>query len=65
MTVDGQPLWMAFLEDPDAISISKEEAQDAKNALVQMQSTSAETISLCKHKTIKECAELIHPAQAA
>lgn len=65
MTGSGQPLWMAFLADPEALTVSKEEVQDAKNALQRMQSEKPDTISLCKHKTIEECRDMIHPAQAA
>ena len=62
---NGEPLWMAFLNDPEAITLSKEEVQDAKNAFAIVQNTRPEVISLCKHKTIKECREIVHPAQAA
>lgn len=52
---DGQPLWMAFLDDPEALSITKEEVQDAKNALIVTQSKEPEVIEMCKRKTISEC----------
>lgn len=65
VTETGQPLWMAFLNDPESLSITKEEVEEAKNALAIAKDANPEAISLCKHKTIRECKEMIHPAQAA
>ena len=66
VTEGGQPLWMACLNDPEALSITKEEVEEAKNALAIAKDTNPEVISLCKHKkTPQECKDMIHTAQAA
>lgn len=57
---DGTPLWMAFLKDPEALVVEPNEVQDAKNALVRARVEHPEIISMCKHKTIQECAQTLH-----
>ena len=54
---NGEPLWIAFLSDPDAINLSKEEVEDAKNALAEMKQSRPEVIKMCAHKTISDCRE--------
>lgn len=61
----GQPLWMAFLADPEALSISSDEVQDAKNAFTSFKNEHSEVISMCAHKKIEECKNLIESAQSA
>ncbi|HVY36001.1 MAG TPA: hypothetical protein VG982_01840 [Candidatus Paceibacterota bacterium] len=56
---NGQPLWMAFLDNPDALVISPDEVQDAKNAFAQFQREKPETISQCQNKSIDECRKII------
>ena len=59
---NGEPLWMAFLSDPEAINLSKEDVEDAKNALVEMKNRHPEIIKMCAHKTINDCREEISKA---
>lgn len=61
----GQPIYLAFLKDPEALRVTADEIQDAKNAFKEMQEKSPEVISMCKHKTLDECRELVYPSQAA
>lgn len=58
----GVPLYMAFLADPNAITVSKEEVQDAKNLLLQVQTERPEVIEICKHSSIPECVEAFKQA---
>ncbi len=59
VAISGEPLWMAFLDNPEALSISKEEVQAAKNALIEMQNQQPEVIKMCTHKSIEECKDMI------
>ncbi len=63
VAADGQPLWMAFLADPEALSISKEEVEDAKNALIEAQGDNAIVVALCKNKTIPECKTMLQSSE--
>ena len=62
VAANGEPLWMAFLEDPNALSVSKEEVEEAKNELAQMKNKQPEVIKMCAHKSIQECKELVQAA---
>lgn len=50
---------MAFLSDPDAINLSKEEVQDAKNALIALKNEHPEVVSICSKKKINDCKTVI------
>lgn len=64
VTADGQPLYMAFLADPEAPHISHEEVEAAKNALQRAKSEQAEVIKMCQRKPLNECIEDIHKLAA-
>lgn len=53
-TVDGKMLYEAFL-DPQTLSWSKEEVEEAKNKLIEMQNKHPEIIQMCARKSIDEC----------
>lgn len=53
-TADGKMLYEAFL-NPEALSWSKEEVEEAKNKLIEMQTVHPEIIQMCAHKNIDEC----------
>lgn len=57
MTADGQPIWMAFLENPEALSISPDEAQTAKNAA---ETADPKILNNCRRVPIKECIDEVH-----
>ncbi len=59
VNTEGQPLYMAFLADPEAVNVTKEEIQDAKNALLELQNQHPEVVSLCRHRSIPECLEAV------
>lgn len=59
VTVDGKPIWMAFLGDPDAINISREEAEAAKNAL---NNAPADIVDSCRRVPLNECIEKVSKA---
>lgn len=61
----GQPLYMAFLADPEALSVSADEIQDAKNAFAQLKDKHPEVISMCAHKKIDECKTYIQSIREA
>lgn len=61
ITTDGQPIWMAFLGDPEALSVSPDEVQMAKNAVA---SASPEVIDNCRRVPIKECIDEVHKLAA-
>jgi hypothetical protein len=58
-TVDGKPIWMAFLEDPEAINLSKEETEAAKNAL---NNAPADVVDMCRRVPLNECIEKVSKA---
>jgi predicted aconitase len=59
VAANGEPLWMAFINDPEALSLSKEDVQDAKNALAEMKTQQPEIIKMCAHKSIQECKDIV------
>ena len=62
VTKDGMPLWMAFLEDPDALVTSKEDIQDAKNALVRAMQEKKDVVEMCQRQPLDECIKELHKA---
>jgi predicted aconitase len=59
VSANGEPLWMAFINDPEALSLSKDDVQDAKNALAEMKTQQPEIIKMCAHKSIEECKDIV------
>ena len=64
VTSDGQPIWMAFLNDPESVNVSASEVQDAKNAVIEAQKTAPEVINNCRRMSINECVEEVHKIAA-
>ena len=58
----GQPLWMAFLADPEALTINSDEVGDAKNAYENFKKSKPEVIKMCARKTIEEFQDIIREA---
>lgn len=58
-TKEGQAIYMALLEDPDALVISKEEIEIAKNRLEVVKDKHPEVIQMCAHKSLEECRTII------
>ncbi len=65
LTSNGEPLWMAFLSDPDAITITPDEVHEAKNAFAQMKQLHPEVIQMCTRKSPQECKTLIEEIKKA
>ena len=60
----GEPLWMAFLEDHEALTISSDEVEVAKNAYDDFKTEHAEVIAMCARKPLTECKSLIEESMA-
>ena len=54
ITADGQPIYMAFLEDPNDANVSLEEIQEAKNAAMNAKE---DLIDKCRLVPFNECIE--------
>lgn len=61
VTADGQPIWMAFLGNPEALSVSPDEVQAAKNAV---ETANPEVIDNCRRVPIKECIDEVNKIAA-
>ncbi|MSU45374.1 MAG: hypothetical protein EXS47_01965 [Candidatus Zambryskibacteria bacterium] len=56
---EGQPLYHAFLRDPDAITVSTDEVHSAKSRLYQIIATNPEAVVSCNGKTIDEARAIL------
>ncbi len=52
---DGQPLWMALLDDIDAINVKPEEVHEAKNRLSKLMGEHEEEVKACMKMPLNEC----------
>jgi hypothetical protein len=53
-STDGQPLWMAFI-DEDALTIEAHEVEQAKNKLNEIAHTHPEKLEECAEQTLDMC----------
>ncbi len=60
----GEPLWMAFLGDHEALTISSDEVEMAKNAYDEFKTGHSEVIEMCTRKPLTECKSLIEESMA-
>ncbi len=52
---DGQPLWMALLDDIHAITLKPEEVNEAKNKLSKLMGEREADVKACMNMPIIEC----------
>lgn len=63
--VNNQPLYFAFLRNPDAIVEDEDDHRNAKEEYARAKAEKPEIIKMCARKTYDECRNLINPAKAA
>jgi hypothetical protein len=57
---NGSPLWMVFLKDPSALSITPEEAHLARNTHDAVKAKYPEAINRCNGQEIEECIHVLN-----
>lgn len=61
-TSDGQPLYFAFLANPDAPMHSSDEMHEAKNALDKAMKEKPDVILMCQRLPLVECIQKLQEA---
>lgn len=62
---EGQPLYHALLDNPDAITVSADEVHSAKSRLYQIISLDPEAVLACNGKTLEEAKAILESIESS